>query len=116
MMLSAGAIAVQNAKAIKREGRVEMQSLDEVRANIDRLDREIIRLMAERGGFVQQAARFKISHVDVEAPKRVEQVIAKVRDLADEAGLEPQVAEAAYRAMIGAFIEVEHQVFQSRSE
>ena len=95
---------------------MEVQSLDEVRSNIDRLDRDIIRLMAERGGFVQQAARFKTSHADVEAPKRVEQVIAKVRSLADEAGLEPQVAEAAYRAMIGAFIEVERRAFQSRSE
>ena len=115
-MLSARAIPVQNAKAIRREDRVEAQSLDDVRANIDRLDREIIRLMAERGGFVQQAARFKTSHADVEAPKRVEQVIAKVRSLANEARLEPQVAEAAYRAMISAFIEVERQAFQSRSE
>lgn len=95
---------------------MKAQSLDEVRANIDCLDRKIIRLVAERGGFVQQAARFKTSHADVEAPKRVEQVIAKVRGLANEAGLEPQVAEAAYRAMISAFIEVERQAFQSRSE
>ncbi len=87
------------------------QSLDEVRANIDRLDRDIIRLMAERGGFVEQAARFKTSHAAVEAPKRVEQVVAKVRALAGQAGLAPAVAEAAYRAMIGAFIEVERSVF-----
>lgn len=95
---------------------MEVRSLDDVRANIDRLDREIIRLMAERGGFVQQAARFKTSHADVEAPKRVEQVIAKVRGLANEAGLEPRVAEAAYRAMIAAFIEVERTAFQAKSE
>lgn len=75
-----------------------MSSLEEVRANIDRLDREIIGLMAERGIFVQQAARFKSSHADVEAPQRVEQVVVKVRDLAIRAGLEPRVAEAAYRA------------------
>lgn len=93
---------------------MEVQSLDEVRANIDRLDREIIRLMAERGGFVQQAARFKTSHADVEAPKRVEQVIAKVRGLAADAGLEPRVAQAAYRAMIAAFIEVEREAFRAK--
>lgn len=91
---------------------MDVQSLDEVRDNIDRLDRSIIGLMAERGRFVQQAARFKTSRSDVEAPKRVEQVIAKVRGLATEAGLEPQVAEVAYRAMIGAFIEVEHAAFE----
>ena len=68
--------------------------------------------MAERSRFVKQAARFKTSKSDVEAPKRVEQVITKVRALAIEADLEPQVAEAAYRAMIAAFIEVEHAALE----
>ncbi len=87
---------------------MQVRSLAEVRENIDRLDRVIISLMAERSGFVKQAAQFKRSRHEVEAPKRVEQVIAKVREMASKAGLEPQVAEAAYRAMIAAFIEVEH--------
>lgn len=87
---------------------MQARSLEEVRDNIDRLDREIIKLMAERSSFVKQAARFKTSRLDVEAPKRVEQVITKVRALAIEADLEPQVVEAAYRAMIAAFIKVEH--------
>jgi len=88
----------------------ECASLDEVRAEIDRLDREIVRLMAERGTFVRQAARFKSSAADVPAPKRVEAVIAKVRALAGESGLEPEIAEATYRAMIGAFIDFERRV------
>ena len=93
---------------------MEAESLDEVRANIDRLDRGIVRLMAERGGFVLQAARFKATEAEVAAPDRVEQVIGKVRALAADAGLEPQVAEAAYRAMIAAFIEAERAAFRSQ--
>lgn len=95
---------------------MEARSLTEVRDNIDRLDHGIIGLLAERGRFVRQAARFKTSRSEVEAPARVEQVIAKVRELAAEAGLEPQVAEAAYRAMISAFIEVEHSALQPRPD
>lgn len=95
---------------------MEVRSLEEVRENIDRLDRAIIRLMAERSGFVELAARFKTSRADVEAPRRVEQVIAKVRALATEEGLAPDVAEAAYRAMIAAFIEVEHSALQVRQQ
>ena len=91
---------------------MDVSSLKDVRSNIDRLDREIIKLMAERGTYVHQAAKFKTSSADVEARKRVEQVIAKVRAISEEAGLEPSVAEAAYRAMIAAFITVEHQAFQ----
>ena len=93
---------------------MQARSLAEVRDNIDRLDRVIIGLMAERSGFVKQAAQFKTSRQEVEAPNRVEQVIANVRDLASEVGLEPQVAEAAYRAMIAAFIEVEHAAAEQR--
>ena len=94
---------------------MEVKSLDEVRANIDRLDKEIITLMAERGGFVRQAAKFKKSSTEVAAPARVEQVITKVRTFATDAGLEPQVAEATYRSMINAFIALEHMEFQKQS-
>lgn len=88
-------------------------SLDDVRVNIDRIDRDIVRLMAERGGFVRDAARFKTSAAEVEAPRRVEQVIAKVRALAAENGLDESVVEATYRAMIGAFIALEHDAFKA---
>jgi isochorismate pyruvate lyase len=88
-------------------------SLAEVRDHIDRLDHEIVRLMAERGGFVREAARFKKDTADVAAPARVEQVIAKVRGLAGQAGLPPEVAEAAYRAMITAFIAMERAEFDA---
>lgn len=94
------------------DGHTFCASLAEVRSNIDRLDRDIIRLMAERGGFVCEAARFKTDTAAVAAPARVEQVIAKVRGLAEEAGLPPEVAEAAYRAMIGAFITMERAEFE----
>jgi len=93
---------------------MELNSLDDVRINIDRLDREIISLMAERGTFVRQAARFKTSLTDVDAPKRVEQVIDKVREQATGKGLDPQIAEATYRAMIDAFIEFERSVFHRK--
>ena len=43
----------------------------------------------------------------MKAPARVEQVIAKVRALAEGAGASPAVTEQVYRAMIAAFIEQE---------
>jgi isochorismate pyruvate lyase len=87
---------------------VECKSLDEVRANIDRLDRAIIPLLAERGAYVLQAARFKPNVADVPAPARVEDVIQHVMRLAHEHGAIPDVVEKTYRAMIAAFIAAEH--------
>ena len=82
-------------------------SLADVRANIDALDRRIIPLLAERGRYVLEAARFKKDVAEVPAPARVEEVIAKVRRLAEENGAIPDVVEKTYRAMIAAFIAAE---------
>jgi isochorismate pyruvate lyase len=85
-------------------------TLGEVRDNIDRIDREIVRAMAERSKYVREAARFKKSAAAVEAPQRVEQVVEKAKTLAAQDGLPPEVAEATYRAMIKAFTDYERSV------
>ena len=86
---------------------VNCNSLEDVRLNIDRIDRQIVSLLAERGAYVAQAARFKKTSDDVKAPQRVEQVIAKVAALSEELGANPAVTEQVYRAMISAFITAE---------
>ena len=88
----------------------ECRNLNEVRENIDRIDREIVRLLAERGHYVRQAARFKKTSEDVQAPKRVEEVIANVRALAMEYGANPDIVEQVYRTLIARFIDDEMQV------
>lgn len=86
---------------------VKCSSLIEVRENVDRIDRKIVALLAERGAFVAQAASFKKTTDEVKAPNRVEQVISKVKSLAQEQGANPAIVEKVYRAMISAFIEAE---------
>jgi itaconate CoA-transferase len=84
-----------------------LESLDEVRASIDATDREIVRLLAKREGYVRRAARFKKAQREVEAPKRVEEVVGKVRALAEGHGASPEVVEEVYRAMISRLISLE---------
>ncbi|MFG0632131.1 MAG: chorismate mutase [Gammaproteobacteria bacterium] len=83
---------------------VRCTSLDEVRQEIDEIDRSLVSLLAKRGRLVTQAAGFKETTDEVRAPARVEQVIRKVRYMADEAGASAEVVEQVYRAMISAFI------------
>ena len=90
---------------------INCESLDEVRENIDRIDNEIIRLIAERGGYVKQAAAFKKDENGVRDSSRVEAVIAKARDKAAKYGAEPDVVETVYRNMIAAFIGMEMKEF-----
>jgi len=91
-----------------------------VRANIDRLDDEIVRLIAERAMYVKDAARFKRDAFQVSAPARQAQVFDKARALATRhnagfANLE-QVVDATYRAMVAAFIANEQTYFDTMKD
>ena len=89
-------------------------SLDEVRAEIDRIDDAIIQLIAERGAFVAQAARFKKDVDGVRDAGRVEGVIRRVRAKAAEYGADEDMAEALYREMIRRFTDTEMRAFAGR--
>ncbi len=85
----------------------DCQSLAEIRAQIDRLDKAIVDLLAARGGNVLAAARFKRSEAEVTAPQRVEQVISRVRAMAQAQGASAAVVERVYRELIAAFTDAE---------
>lgn len=89
-------------------------NLDEVRTNIDRLDVEIVKLLAERSTYVAQAAGFKQTQDQVVVPERIEAIIAKVRGYAAGHAASPDLIEAIYRRMIDAFIEFERSVWLSK--
>jgi isochorismate pyruvate lyase len=89
-------------------------TLDEVRENIDRIDRDLVRLMAERQSYVGEAGRFKKDPAAVSDPKRVDAVVARVRADAEAQDLDPAVAEKTFRAMIAAFEEYERAEWTKR--
>ncbi|HOQ02101.1 MAG TPA: chorismate mutase [Acetivibrio sp.] len=95
---------------------MECKSLEEVRNNIDRIDAQIVKLIAERGSFVKQASKFKKDSNDVKAPQRVEAVIQKVRNLATDYGADPDMIEQIYRVMISGFINMEMDEFKKHKE
>ncbi len=79
------------------------RTLDEVRTNIDRIDDQILRLMAERSRYVAQAGRFKASAATVRDDARIRQILMRIREKAAKQGLDPDVAEATFRAMVEGF-------------
>jgi isochorismate pyruvate lyase len=85
----------------------EPMSLEEIRAAIDAVDADLVRLLARRETLVRRAAPLKRDTQAVQAPGRVEQVVARARAQATTAGADPDVVERIYRAMIQAFIDLE---------
>jgi len=88
----------------------ECASLEEVRAEIDRIDRAIVALIGSRAAYVHAAARFKTSEADVAAPDRQAAMFAARRQWALDADLDPDVIEKLYRDLVAYFIvrETEH--------
>lgn len=85
-------------------------TLEEVRAEIDRIDRAIVGLIGERAGYVHAAARFKPTAADVAAPDRQAALYRARREWAEAADLDPDVIERMYRDLVAYFIvrETEH--------
>ena len=86
-------------------------AMADVRRNIDALDVRIVALMAERSGYVAQAARIKQNAGQVHDQVRIDFIVGRVTAMAREQGAPEAVIEAAYRAMIDAFIEFERGEF-----
>ena len=82
-------------------------SMDEVRREIDRIDEALVDLIAERFGYVDRAWQLKQSAEEALVPWRVEEVVAKVRERAENADLPPDLAEELWRQMISWFIRYE---------
>ncbi|CAM3642062.1 chorismate mutase [Polaromonas hydrogenivorans] len=87
-------------------------TMADVRRNIDALDERIVALIAERSGYVAQAARIKQNANQVHDQARIDFIVDRVKAMAAEQGAPEAVIEAAYRAMIDAFIEFERGEFQ----
>ncbi len=83
--------------------------MEQVRAEIDRIDNALVDLIAERFGYVDRAWQLKSRPEEATVPWRIQEVIDKVEARARERGLPPELAEALWRQMIGWFIQYEEQ-------
>lgn len=94
----------------------DCRTMTEIREAIDRLDRALVRLLAERQGYVAQAGRIKGERAAVRDEARIAEVIAKVRQAARDHGLDESLAEAVWQVMVEEFIAFEFRVFDARTD
>jgi isochorismate pyruvate lyase len=90
----------------------ECENMLDIRAEIDRLDRQIIALLGQRFAYVKAASKFKTSQASVKAPERFERMLKQHRVWADEEGLDADVIEKMYRDLVNYFINEEMKHWQ----
>ncbi len=82
-------------------------SLEEARAEIDKIDDKIVELIAARNAYIKQIAHFKNSVEEVKAQDRIEDVINRMRAKAIELDLSPNLINELYIKMIDAMVDTE---------
>lgn len=83
-------------------------TMADIRAEIDRLDEELVALFAERTAYIDRAAMIKEEiGLPARIEDRVEQVVANVRRHAVSHGLPPDKLEKLWRKLIDWSIERE---------
>jgi len=96
---------------IRRKTGPECETMVDVRIEVDRLDRALVKLIAERQSYMDAAARIKGNRETVRDPARIEDVVSKVLAEAQRHGLSPAIAEPVWRTMIEQCIRHEFEVW-----
>lgn len=92
----------------------ECSNIQEIRSEVDAIDREIINALGKRFTYVKAAAKFKPSETSVKAPERFNTMLQQRRIWAESAGLNPDVVEKLYRDLVNYFIDEELKHWQSK--
>lgn len=96
------------------KGRVRPEdcaSMADVRDGVDRLDRALVALVAERSRYMEAAARIKPGREDVRDDWRIEDVVSKVLETAKAEGLPAGIAEPVWRELIERSIAYEFEAW-----
>ena len=89
----------------------QITTMAELRLEIDRLDAELVDLLAQRTAMIDRAIELKPGEgLPARIQSRVEDVVAKVRARAVAVGLPPELAEKVWREMMEFFIAREEDV------
>ncbi|HEY4123565.1 MAG TPA: chorismate mutase [Rhizomicrobium sp.] len=94
----------------------DCRTMEDVRAQIDRIDRAGVGLLAERQSYIERAAQLKTARDTVHDDARIEDVVAKVIAEAKRQGLSPAIAEPVWRELIARSIAHEFEAFDQKAQ
>ena len=89
-------------------------NLEKLREEIDKLDKEILSLIAQRQKCVEKVALVKNNKDLVVDKKRIQEVIRRVKRLAKEKGLSEKIAESLWRKLIELSIDHEYEILKNQ--
>ena len=91
----------------------ECKNMTDVRYEIDRIDRLLVEIIAERTTYIEAASRIKPDRDMVRDVPRIEDVVAKVLEQAELRNLPKEIAEPVWRLLIERSIAYEFDAYDA---
>lgn len=89
----------------------DCQTMTDIRREIDRVDRVLVRMLAERLTYIERAGHIKQDRAAVRDEARIADVLAKVKAACEHEGLPATIAEPVWRRLMDGCIAHEFEVF-----
>ena len=90
------------------------KNMEELRKELDLLDNELIKLISKRFKFIEQAAIIKDDISKIRDNDRIEDIVKRLRKLAKNNDISPDIVEKLWRYIIELSIELETEIFSKK--
>lgn len=94
----------------------DCQTIQEIRAGIDEIDHHILAAFGKRLEYVKAIVKFKSDTDGIVAHDRQLEVFQKRREWATEFGLDPDLFEMLYKALISWNVQKEMEIFRNNKK
>ena len=96
------------------ENFMKYKNMEELRKDLDLLDNDLIKLVSKRFKFIEEAAIIKDDVSKIRDNDRIENIIKRLRELAIDNDISPDIVEKLWRFIIELSIELETEIFNKK--
>ena len=93
---------------------MKYKNMYELRKELDLLDNDLIKLVSKRFKFIEEAAIIKDDVSKIRDNDRIENIIKRLRELAIDNDISPDIVEKLWRFIIELSIELETEIFSKK--
>ena len=91
---------------------MKFNNMQDLREELDLLDNKLIVLISKRFKLIEQAAIIKNDETKIRDNERIESIISRLRDLAEENSISADIVEKLWRFIIELSIDLEKEIFK----
>lgn len=93
---------------------MKFSNMQDLREELDLLDNKLIVLISKRFKLIEQAAIIKADESKIRDNERIENIISRLRGLAEENSISADIVEKLWRFIIELSIDLEKEIFSKK--